>query len=382
MIKLLDRYVFWEWLKVFAISLGVILGILVLHNMYSTLDDLLRYGAGAGRIVFFYALIAPSFIPLVLPISLLLSLIFVLGALHKNNEITAMRAAGMNIFKITRSLWLAGFLLAGLLFWINSTVVPHSVEKSKLMMEQLELEYRKEKAPSQAGKIERLEFFNKKDRRLWLINSFNVATNAANEVFVYTLDEKSRERSKIIAREAVYDDVDKCWFFRDGQEIFFDEETGRPIRTLLFHSEGKFDGASKRVYEDFNEKPEIMRLSMKRTKDLSLFQVKELINYSTQEGGEDYDKLREYRVKYFGMWFSPVICLIVVVIAIPFSVAGVRTNPMVGVSKTVAMFFAYYIADNIFTVLGARGMLPPLLAVAMPALVMLLCAIPLYRKAI
>ena len=38
--RLLDRYVFFEWLKIFVIAVGVTLGILVLHDMYGHLGDL------------------------------------------------------------------------------------------------------------------------------------------------------------------------------------------------------------------------------------------------------------------------------------------------------------------------------------------------------
>ena len=69
-------------------------------------------------------------------------------------------------------------------------------------------------------------------------------------------------------------------------------------------------------------------------------------------------------------------------IAIPFSVAGVRTNPMVGVSKTVAMFFAYYMIDNIFSALGGAGYISPVVAAFAPAAIMLIFALSLYRKVI
>ena len=92
--RLLDRYVFFEWLKIFVIAIGVTLGILVLHDMYGHLGDLLNWGASTREILLYYALFIPTLIPVILPISLLLSLIYVLGAMHRNNKITAMRAAG------------------------------------------------------------------------------------------------------------------------------------------------------------------------------------------------------------------------------------------------------------------------------------------------
>ena len=90
----------------------------------------------------------------------------------------------------------------------------------------------------------------------------------------------------------------------------------------------------------------------------------------------------KYEVRLYNIWLSPLICVIVVAIAIPFSVAGVRTNPMVGVSKTVAMFFTYYIIDNIFSALGGAGYMPPFIAAFAPAAIMFVFALSLYRKVI
>ena len=89
--KLLDRYIFCEWLKIFLIAIGVTLGILILHNMYDNLGHLIEWGASTKEMIRYYTYLLPTLVPVVLPISLLLSLIYILGSLHRNNEITVMR---------------------------------------------------------------------------------------------------------------------------------------------------------------------------------------------------------------------------------------------------------------------------------------------------
>ena len=97
-----------EWAVAFALTLGVVMGILVLQNMYDSLPDLLDTGAGFQAIVFFYLLSLPAYIPAILPIAFLVSLLFSLGALHRNNEIIAMRAAGASLLRLSRGLWGVG----------------------------------------------------------------------------------------------------------------------------------------------------------------------------------------------------------------------------------------------------------------------------------
>ncbi len=88
-------------------------GVLLMGALYDNFRDLIQIRAGTSEILLYYATLMPSFLSEVLPVSMLLSLLFVLGKLHRNNELTPMRCAGLNIFSTTRSLWMAGIVLCG-----------------------------------------------------------------------------------------------------------------------------------------------------------------------------------------------------------------------------------------------------------------------------
>jgi len=278
-----------------------------------------------------------------------------------------MKAAGIHVFRISRSLWGASVVLAGLLFYLNAHLVPYCIEASRITQETLKFESEKiSGATNNVGIINYLAFNNRLDSRIWFMNRFSQSTNIASGVEVHILDEDGNEKSAIKAREGVFDDVDKCWFFTDGQEIFFDTETGRPVKLEYFN---------KRYYKDFNEDPTIMKLSTRRAKDLSVTELQTLISSLGAK-----NEMLPYNVALHNIMTSPLVCIIVVALAIPFSIAGVRTNPMVGVSKTVALFFAYYVILNIFTAIGSRGILSPALAAWAPNIIALLFALSLYRK--
>ena len=136
--SLMDRYVLKEWLVGFALTLGVIVGILILQNMYDTLPDLLDSEAGIRQILFYYSLALPTYLPAILPIAVLVSLLFTMGSLHRNNEIIAMRASGAGLFRISRSLWGAALLLSLLLFYLTASVVPQTVERARTFLDNLE----------------------------------------------------------------------------------------------------------------------------------------------------------------------------------------------------------------------------------------------------
>ncbi len=366
----LDRYVLVEWFKIFCIAVAVMLGILLMNDMYSTLGNFFESGVSTKVILLYYVLLAPTLIPIFLPISLLLSFVFILGALHRNNEITAMRAAGMNDFRITRSLWLASFVLAGVFLWLNASAIPICKEASRKLYDTAMLEREKKSHSSQsAGVINTLCFNNRKDSRLWFMNSFSKTTNVGRGIRISILDSNAREAMRVMAREGVYDDVDKCWFFINGQEIQYDVENNRPIRAI---------GFDKRYYRDFKERPEIMILSMNKPMNLSLKENQILLEAFGND--DNFKEALPYLVRKYSIWTSPLICVIVLAIAIPFAMSGVRTNPMVGVSKTIGMFFAYFALDNLMTALGGKGVLDPLVAAIIPPILILVFTLWLYRK--
>ncbi len=366
---ILDRYIFSQWFKIFFGAMFVTLGILILHDAYSDLPDLISYGANAATIIKYYALKLPSYIPVVLPISLLLSIIFSLGTLHRNSEIIAMRAAGLTIWRISRPLWAAGICLSILLFYLNADIVPKAVQAGRADIEALRLAgERKAHKTSNNDIINHLSFNNRKNSRIWFVREFVKSTNEAKGVEVHVLDSQSRETHAVRAKYGFYNNSDKCWTFKDGFEVFFDAQTSNAKRTLKFR---------EKTFKDFGEDPDIMELTIKRPKDLSVLELRHLIDVL----GEEKEML-PYSVQLQSMLTSPFVCLIVVAIAIPFSVAGVRTNPMVGVSKTVGLFFAYYLLTNIFTAVGSKDLLTPAMAAWIPNIIMMLWALSLYRKAV
>lgn len=369
--SLIDRYVFKEWAIGFALTLGVIVGILILQNMYDSLPDLLNTQASFGEIAFYYGLSLPAYLPAILPIAFLVSLLFSLGSLHRNNEIVAMRASGASLFRISRYLWIAGLFLSLLLLYLTASLVPKTVEQSRTFLENLE--YAAAEAQhsnrSNVGMLYNLGFDNRKDGRLWFMNRFSERAWLGSGVNVHTRGSDGNELSRISAREAYFDDTNEHWVFVDGRELLLDPETGDPLRTLPF---------KERVFDSFNEDPSLMLALHKRPKELSLFELRRIIESVSPK---DNPKVNAYLVRYLSLFAAPFSCLVVVGIAVPFAVAGVRTSPMIGVSKCIGFFAIFYVLISIASILGERQIIPALLAAWLPNLVMLGMSIRLFKQA-
>ncbi len=365
----IDRHIFTEWLVAFSITIGATLSILILEDIQDNMQDLRGYGASSQSIIYYYIILTPSLLSSVIPISLIISILFSLGNLHRNNEIIAMRAAGMSLWRISRTLWLVGAIFSFLLLYLNSFLIPWSVEKSNLLLENYSYANElKDNEEEQVGLHYNLAFYNHKDHRMWFFNRFSNFNYRGYGVTVSTLDSENREISRILAKEAYFDDIDGYWVFNWGREVTFNPEEGDAIKSLPFE-EIKMTA--------FIEDPKLMKTLEKRPKDLSLF---ELSNILEKVKEEDNSQIRAYAVRYHAIWASPLSCLIVVGLAVPFAVAGVRVNPIIGVSKSMILFLLYFLMANISSVLGERAVIDPILAAWLPNALILLVGLIYHRN--
>jgi lipopolysaccharide export system permease protein len=65
----------------------------------------------------------------------------------------------------------------------------------------------------------------------------------------------------------------------------------------------------------------------------------------------------------------------VIAIAIPFAVSGVRVNPAVGVSKSLGLFILYYILATVASALATKQWIEPEMAAWLPNAGMALLAV-------
>jgi lipopolysaccharide export system permease protein len=357
---LLDRYILREWLAILGLVLAATLGLLVMHALYEDLGELLALGASGGEVVAYSVVKIPGFLATLLPLCLLVSVLYALGKLHNGSEITAMRAAGLGLFRITRSMWLAGLFFCGLVWYLNATVVPWSFEESRRVWEVLQV--RQElagKAPDRVGSRTAVTFDNTKAGRLWFINRYSQFTKRAYGVTVSVLDARQRETTRWLAREAWQDEKAGGWVLRDGREIRFDPVGGEVLRTEAFR---------EKAFKEFDEDPVLMQIYDAKPDSLSLFELGRVVDHYRASGSP---KEQVYALRYASVLAEALMPLVIIAFAVPFAVAGVRVNPAVGVSKALGLFVVYFVALRLGMVFGGRGYLSPTFAALLPHLALL-----------
>jgi lipopolysaccharide export system permease protein len=126
---ILIKYVIRHHIGPFFFSLFTLLFIFLLQFLMKYIDHIAGKGLSWFVIVEFVGLSLAWIIVLAVPMSVLVSTLMAFGGLSSTNEITAMKASGISMYRIIFPVMLVSSLLTYFLIWFNNDVLPDSNHK-------------------------------------------------------------------------------------------------------------------------------------------------------------------------------------------------------------------------------------------------------------
>ena len=128
-IKKIDIYLLRNFLGLFFATFFIAIFILLMQFMWMHVKDLVGKGIELSVLAEFFIYATASVVPLALPLAILLSSLISFGNLAEKVELTAMKAAGISLFRIMRPLVIAVALLSVGAFYFSNNVLPKSQMK-------------------------------------------------------------------------------------------------------------------------------------------------------------------------------------------------------------------------------------------------------------
>ena len=129
----LNKYLFKQSLIPFVLSVGVITTVLFLQFLIRAVDRFLGKGLDALTIFEYLYLNLAWIIALSVPMSLLISSVMTFGRMAQQNEITALKSAGVNLYNIIKpALWFGTFVAIGLCIF-NNFILPEMNYNARLL---------------------------------------------------------------------------------------------------------------------------------------------------------------------------------------------------------------------------------------------------------
>jgi lipopolysaccharide export system permease protein len=223
-VRLLDRYLLRELLVPLGYCLGGFLIFWISCDLVSELGHFQKQRLRAVDIAEYYSLKTPELLMVVVPVALLLALLYALTNHARHHELTAMRAAGVGLWRISLPYLVVGFVLSVELFALNEFWVPEASERAEAILSRYQA-----KRSNPRGEWEtNLFFVNLADNRSWEIGAYNLKTRTmASPKLGWRLPEGTRH--EIYARQAIW--TNGMWVFYEVQRFDY-PASGTDIPTV------------------------------------------------------------------------------------------------------------------------------------------------------
>jgi lipopolysaccharide export system permease protein len=344
--RIIQRYVVREYLKVFSLTLSSLILIYVVILFFQKVDLVIKNKAPFYLIFEYLLYKVPEFtFQWTLPYSILLATLLTLGMFSRHSEITAMKAGGVSLYRITFPLLSIALLVSLFSFLGNEYLVPSTNRKVRYL---LDVKVRGEK-PTSFFKNYKIWYHS--DHRIFNIQLLDPQKKILKGFTLYQFDDQFRCIERIDAREVKW--TDGKWWLYDGAVRDFDESGS--IRMTPF---GEMQYPLQEDWESFQT---IERQSGNMS-------YTELRNYIRKIQGAGYDATR-YLVALYSKYSYPLLNIIMVLIGVPFALKTGRSGGVaLSIGVSVMTGFAYGITFYIFLSLGKSGVLSPLLSSWTPTL--------------
>ena len=356
--RLLDRYLFRELLVPLAYCLGGFLIFWNSYDLFTELQEMQERKMHLLDVLEYCVAMTPEFLVTVLPVGLLLALLYTLTNHARHNEITAMRAAGVSLWRLCVPYFIVGLVLSVVLFGLNEWCVPRSTDWANRILT---------RHVQKPGDIEIHNqfhgFANARAHRVWQFDEYRVRTaEMLKPIVSWTLTNNAPRLLK--ADRAIY--TNGVWTFFGVTELEQPNAAAQFMPLLQ---------TNLLAMPEFDETPAEIQSEIKISAHEGLHNVRkadiplrDIFGYLRLHPSLSRADSRWLFTKFYGRLAAPWTCLVVVLIAIPFGAASGRRNLFFGVAGSIFICFSYFVIQSVSLALGSapNGHLPAWLAAWLP----------------
>src|SRR5437764_3737106 len=353
--RLLDRYVLRNFLQVYFYCIAGFVSIWLIFDVSDNISTFIDQHVALSLVARYYGTQIPQVFIILLPVSLLLSLLFALGRMSRSNEIVSMLTAGVSLPRVLLPLIGVGLLTVGASMALNYSLAPHAELARKSFLSEAQAR--------PARNIQGQIFRNRTDLRTWFIQNFRLGDTTFNNVQVLQQDANDNIVMSYVAGRANYRSQTKTWDLENVRLAYYDaagnitKEEFRPALTIEHWSETPFRLGSANVQAEF----------------LSFPELREYLHFNS-----DFPAtlLAPFRTHLQYRLALPLTCLVVVCIAAPLGIGYSRRGVLSSVAAAVILVFTMNFLVHLFLALGEGARVPAWIAAWTPNI--LFTAIGLY----
>lgn len=341
--KVIDRYLVKQFLSHLSFSLLVFWVIFLVVDIVEHVDLFIDRQAGLFLVIKYYLFYTPYILSLVLPVGMLLSSLFSLGTLAKNNELLAFKSAGISLYRIILPLLILSFILSLVSLSFNELVVPFTnLRKDEIRTEEID------KKKKERGLLFHNVFVQGENNRIFYLGLFDGQRNAGTQVLVQRF-EGNKLIEQIEAKKMSW--TGNGWLFENGRYRVFADSAKEG-------EEEKFSSFEKLFRLDLKVKPFAFTKKQKKPEEMGFGELKNYVEIKKKTGQKTAKELTDLYMKLS----FPLINFIIVLFGSPLAANPKRSGKAFGFALSLFISFVYYILIRMGQSFGYSEKLSPILA--------------------
>jgi LPS export ABC transporter permease LptF/LPS export ABC transporter permease LptG len=343
---LIDDYVLKDFFVYFGMIVGTFMVLLLIFTFFELLRDINRVPL---YIVGEYLLtVMPYFLYNTMPLSMLLAVLVTFGVFEKANEITAMKASGISIYRVVLPVLLTAAVVAAGLFFFDQLYLPQLNKRQDALRNQI-----KGKPAQTYLRPDRKWIFGQRSS-IYYYEFFDPDQNRFGSVSIFEFDPKTFELTRrVYASRAHWSDELQRWIFENGW-----------VRDFHGMAIADFKTFEVSTFPELSEPPIYFKKEVKQSSEMSTDELRRYINDLAQSG---FDVVR-LRVQLHKKFAFPIMTFVMAVLAIPFSLRGGRRGALTGIANAIGIAVVFWVGMGFFEAMGNASQLPAVLAAWSPDL--------------
>jgi LPS export ABC transporter permease LptG len=321
-------------------------GVYFIFDFFQLLGDMVRNHVSAGVVLGYYRFLLPQVIYLMLPLSILVATLVNFGLLTKSNQITAIKSAGVSLYRISAPVLLVAIVLSVGMFFLSDDFLPQTNKQQDAFRNLI-----KGKPPQTFSRPERQWIFGQADR-IYNYRFFDSYKNVFADLSCFEFDPKSfRLTRRIYAGRAFWEPAIRGWVLENGW-----------VRDLEGDRVEKYFPFSVDTFSEMVEEPAYFKKEVRPSEQMSALELRHYISELSQSG---FDVVR-LSVQFYRKFSYPLIAFVVALIGIPFSFTTGSKGALSGVALSIGIAILYWSISSMFEAMGNLSQLPPLVAAWSP----------------
>ena len=359
--NILDRYFLKEFLKPLGACLLAFLLCMVVYDLYDNIYDFIQAKTPFGKILYYYSVLIPAWLVQVMPMTLLLALLYVLSNMSKYGELTAMRASGLDFFRLMGAYWVVGICVSIQMLSINLAWAPKALYQAKVIFEK-----NTQKTQDTKSKSFGVTYRDIAGNRFWVIGMVDPVSRVARGIEITQSDESQHDIKRTSAAWGNYQDG--YWTLQDV--IIYDY-------TLPTSDPDSLRRVPVLVAPELVESPQQFITEFRKTKRMTTRELLESLHFSSRLSPK---QRALFSTELHGRVAFPMANLVVFLIGIPFGVIGERRSNSLAIVNALLFFFAYMLVAQVLLVFGQSGRIPGWLAAWFPNILFATAGILMIRR--